>query len=91
MSFDQTSRYRIMHFPVLVYIKALYFGNKRFLLVNILGWWWGLCLNKFTINTRVLGRKKIDETCNGFLEIIKTVFDKHVFLDTGVIVRNTCS
>lgn len=35
--------------------------------------------------------KKIDETCNGFLEIIKTVFDKHVFLDTGVIVRDTCS
>lgn len=38
-----------------------------------------------------LGEKKIDETCNGFLEIIQTVFDKHVFFDTGVIVRDTCS
>lgn len=36
-------------------------------------------------------KKKIDETCNGFLEIIQTVFDKHVFFDTGVIVRDTCS
>lgn len=36
-------------------------------------------------------KKKLTKLVMAFWKLFQTVFDKHVFLDTGVIVRDTCS